>query len=166
MSSLWRAYQKAMGTQLDMSMAYHLQTDRQSERTIQTLEDMLRACVIDFGNGNSKSGNLLTDSTASRVEAGFSQDVSLSQLNEGVIRRTINLLIDALQVIQALFQRGTSKKSYKKVKQLKQSSILVCQVCWNTRKVWSHVNENSILEKKYPQPLHKTARRHFQVFKP
>nr|GEY26110.1 reverse transcriptase domain-containing protein [Tanacetum cinerariifolium] len=42
---------KAMGTQLDMSMAYHPQTDGQSERTIQTLEDMLRACVIDFGNG-------------------------------------------------------------------------------------------------------------------
>ncbi|GJS82496.1 putative reverse transcriptase domain-containing protein [Tanacetum coccineum] len=36
---------------LDMSTAYHPQTDVQSERTIQTLEDMLRACVIDFGKG-------------------------------------------------------------------------------------------------------------------
>ncbi|GJX74515.1 putative reverse transcriptase domain-containing protein [Tanacetum coccineum] len=43
--------QKALGTNLDMSTAYHPQTDGQSERTIQTLEDMLRACVIDFGNG-------------------------------------------------------------------------------------------------------------------
>ncbi|GJV50192.1 putative reverse transcriptase domain-containing protein [Tanacetum coccineum] len=43
--------QKALGTSLDMSTAYHPQTDGQSERTIQTLEDMLRACVIDFGNG-------------------------------------------------------------------------------------------------------------------
>ncbi|GKA89588.1 putative reverse transcriptase domain-containing protein [Tanacetum coccineum] len=34
-----------------MSTAYHPETDGQSERTIQTLEDMLRACVIDFGNG-------------------------------------------------------------------------------------------------------------------
>ncbi|GJZ86319.1 putative reverse transcriptase domain-containing protein [Tanacetum coccineum] len=42
---------KAMGTWLDMSTAYHPETDGQSERTIQTLEDMLRACVIDFGNG-------------------------------------------------------------------------------------------------------------------
>ncbi|GJX58721.1 putative reverse transcriptase domain-containing protein [Tanacetum coccineum] len=43
--------QSALGTQLDMSMAYHPQTDRQSERTIKTLKDMLRACVIDFGKG-------------------------------------------------------------------------------------------------------------------
>ncbi|GJT99611.1 putative reverse transcriptase domain-containing protein [Tanacetum coccineum] len=42
---------KALGTSLDMSTTYHPQTNRQSERTIQTLEDMLRACVIDFGNG-------------------------------------------------------------------------------------------------------------------
>nr|GEU35735.1 putative reverse transcriptase domain-containing protein [Tanacetum cinerariifolium] len=42
---------KALGTRLDMSTAYHPETDGQSERTIQTLEDMLRACVIDFGNG-------------------------------------------------------------------------------------------------------------------
>ncbi|GJV57019.1 putative reverse transcriptase domain-containing protein [Tanacetum coccineum] len=42
---------KKLCTQLDMSMAYHLQTNSQSERTIQTLEDMLRACVIDSEKG-------------------------------------------------------------------------------------------------------------------
>ncbi|GJU87909.1 putative reverse transcriptase domain-containing protein [Tanacetum coccineum] len=41
---------EALGTNLDMSTAYHPQTDGWSERTIQTLEDMLRACVIDFGS--------------------------------------------------------------------------------------------------------------------
>ncbi|GJU94658.1 putative reverse transcriptase domain-containing protein, partial [Tanacetum coccineum] len=51
LSHFWRAFQKALGTSLDMSTAYHPETDGQSERTIQTLEDMLRACVIDFGNG-------------------------------------------------------------------------------------------------------------------
>ncbi|GJT68316.1 putative reverse transcriptase domain-containing protein, partial [Tanacetum coccineum] len=39
---------------MDMSTAYHPETDGQSERTIQTLEDMLRACVIDFGKGWDK----------------------------------------------------------------------------------------------------------------
>ncbi|GJW46498.1 putative reverse transcriptase domain-containing protein [Tanacetum coccineum] len=40
---------EALGTRLDTSTAYHPQTDGQSERTIQTFEDMLRACVMDFG---------------------------------------------------------------------------------------------------------------------
>nr|GEW55775.1 putative reverse transcriptase domain-containing protein [Tanacetum cinerariifolium] len=45
----WRSLQEVLGTRLDMSTAYHLEMDGQSERTIQTLEDILRACVIDFG---------------------------------------------------------------------------------------------------------------------
>nr|GEW01001.1 hypothetical protein [Tanacetum cinerariifolium] len=46
-----KSLQKALGTSFDMSTAHHSETDGQSERTIQTLEDMLRACVIEFGNG-------------------------------------------------------------------------------------------------------------------
>nr|GFB60897.1 putative reverse transcriptase domain-containing protein [Tanacetum cinerariifolium] len=42
---------KALGTRLDMSTAYHPEIDGQSVRTIQTLKDMLRACVLDFGKG-------------------------------------------------------------------------------------------------------------------
>ncbi|GKG44984.1 reverse transcriptase domain-containing protein [Tanacetum coccineum] len=49
-SRFWVSLQKALGTQLDLSTVYHPETDGQSERTIQTLKDMLRACVIDFGN--------------------------------------------------------------------------------------------------------------------
>ncbi|GKD58676.1 putative reverse transcriptase domain-containing protein, partial [Tanacetum coccineum] len=48
-SLFWKALHKALGTRIDMSTAYHPETDGQSERTIQTLEDMLRACVLDFG---------------------------------------------------------------------------------------------------------------------
>ncbi|GJW17795.1 putative reverse transcriptase domain-containing protein [Tanacetum coccineum] len=51
MSHFWKSLNEALGTQLDMRTAYHPQTDSQSERTIQTLEDMLRACVMDFGKG-------------------------------------------------------------------------------------------------------------------
>nr|GFC84635.1 putative reverse transcriptase domain-containing protein [Tanacetum cinerariifolium] len=48
-SRFWQSMQDVLGTRLGMSTAYHLQTDGQSERTIQTLKDMLRACVLDFG---------------------------------------------------------------------------------------------------------------------
>ncbi|GKE13981.1 putative reverse transcriptase domain-containing protein [Tanacetum coccineum] len=49
-SRFWRSLQKSLGTNLDMSTAYHPETDGQSERTIQTLEDMFCACMIDFGS--------------------------------------------------------------------------------------------------------------------
>ncbi|GJR55605.1 putative reverse transcriptase domain-containing protein [Tanacetum coccineum] len=48
-SYFWKSLNKALGTRLKMSTAYPSQTDGQSERTIQTLEDMLSACVLDFG---------------------------------------------------------------------------------------------------------------------
>ena len=47
-AKFWRAFQVAMGTRLDLSTAFHPQTDGQSERIIQILEDMLRACVMDY----------------------------------------------------------------------------------------------------------------------
>ncbi|GJU69479.1 putative reverse transcriptase domain-containing protein [Tanacetum coccineum] len=50
-SNFWRSLQNALGSILDMSTPYHPQTDGQSERTIQNLKDMLRACAIDFGKG-------------------------------------------------------------------------------------------------------------------
>nr|GEV57117.1 putative reverse transcriptase domain-containing protein [Tanacetum cinerariifolium] len=53
-SRFWKSLNKALGTQLDMSIAYHPETDGQSERNIQTLEDMLRTCVLDFGKGWDK----------------------------------------------------------------------------------------------------------------
>ncbi|MCH88206.1 retrotransposon protein, partial [Trifolium medium] len=53
-SRFWEAFQRAFGTRLSFSTAYHPQTDGQSERTIQTLEDMLRACVLDEGESWDK----------------------------------------------------------------------------------------------------------------
>ncbi|GJR66468.1 putative reverse transcriptase domain-containing protein [Tanacetum coccineum] len=67
-SQFWQSLQKALGTQLDMSMAYHPQTDGQSEMTIQTLEDMLRACVIDFGKGWDRHLPLVGDAQLTVLE--------------------------------------------------------------------------------------------------
>ncbi|GKB55683.1 putative reverse transcriptase domain-containing protein [Tanacetum coccineum] len=50
-SNFWRSLQKALGTSLDISTAYHPQTDGHNERTIQTLKNMLRVYVINFGKG-------------------------------------------------------------------------------------------------------------------
>ncbi|CAN6721578.1 unnamed protein product [Malus baccata var. baccata] len=49
-SKFWIAFQEALGTRLLYSTTYHPQTDGQSERTIQTLEDMLRSSVMQFGD--------------------------------------------------------------------------------------------------------------------
>ena len=47
-SYLWKSFQKGLGTHVNLSTTFYPQTDGQAEHTIQTLEDMLRACVIDF----------------------------------------------------------------------------------------------------------------------
>ncbi|KAL9342287.1 hypothetical protein Peur_065612 [Populus x canadensis] len=48
-SRLWPSIQRALGTRLNLSTAFHPQTNGQTERTIQTLEDLLRACILEFG---------------------------------------------------------------------------------------------------------------------
>ena len=47
-SRFWKGLMKELGVKLNLSTAFHPQTDGQSERTIQTLEDMLRSCVLQF----------------------------------------------------------------------------------------------------------------------
>jgi hypothetical protein len=48
-SRLWPSLQRALGTKLNLITTSHPQTDGQSKRTIQTLEDLLRSCVLEFG---------------------------------------------------------------------------------------------------------------------
>ncbi|GKC31423.1 putative reverse transcriptase domain-containing protein, partial [Tanacetum coccineum] len=95
-SRVWQALHKALGTQLNLSTAYHPQTDGQSERTIQTLEDMLRACVIDFGNG--------WDRHLSLAEVGEAQ-----LIGPEIIHETLEKIFKIRDHMQAARDR---KKSY------------------------------------------------------
>ncbi|KAI3735710.1 hypothetical protein L6452_15220 [Arctium lappa] len=68
-SNFWDRFQKELDTRVKLSTAYHPQTDGQSERTIQTLEDMLRSCVIDFGAGEKQfAGPKIVQETADKVK--------------------------------------------------------------------------------------------------
>ena len=59
LSHFWSSLQKAFGTKLKLSTAFHAATDGQTERTIQTLEDMLRACALEFQGSWVKSLSLV-----------------------------------------------------------------------------------------------------------
>lgn len=48
-SRFWKAFQESSGTRLNLNTAYHPQTDGQTERVNQILEDLLRACILDYG---------------------------------------------------------------------------------------------------------------------
>ena len=47
-SRFYKSFKKGLGTQVNLNMTFHLQIDGQIEHTIHTLEDMLRACAVDF----------------------------------------------------------------------------------------------------------------------
>ena len=47
-AQLWKSFQKGLGSKVNLSTTFHTQTNGNKELTIQTLEDMLRSCVIEF----------------------------------------------------------------------------------------------------------------------
>nr|GEX19782.1 reverse transcriptase domain-containing protein [Tanacetum cinerariifolium] len=118
----------ALGTSLDMSTAYHPQTDGQSERTIQTLKDMLRACVINFGKvwvnhfplvefsyNNSYHASIKAASFETlyrqkcRSPVCWAKDGKFQLLSPVVVQETTKKIIQIKQTIQAAHNR---QKSY------------------------------------------------------
>ncbi|GJX46691.1 putative reverse transcriptase domain-containing protein [Tanacetum coccineum] len=83
LDKLARSFQKALGTDLSMSTAYHPETDGQSERTIQTLEDMLRACVIDFGKGWETTEKIVL--IKQRIQAAQDRQKSYTDLKRNLM---------------------------------------------------------------------------------
>ncbi|GKE75088.1 putative reverse transcriptase domain-containing protein [Tanacetum coccineum] len=99
-SRFWKSLQSALGTQLDMSMAYHPKTDGQSERTIQTLEDMLRACVIGFGKGWGKHLPL--------VEFSYNNIGDVQLTGPKIIHETTEKIVQIRQRLQAAIDQQRS----------------------------------------------------------
>ncbi|GJW02139.1 putative reverse transcriptase domain-containing protein [Tanacetum coccineum] len=157
-------FRTLLGTNLDMSTAYHPQTDGQSERTIQTLEDMLRACAIDFGKGWIKQ----------RMQAAHDRQKSYADLKrkpmefqvrdkvmlkvspwKGVVRfgkrgklnpryvrpfkchadETLAVPLDGLHLDEKLyFVEEPLEVVGREVKRLKQSRIPLVKVRWNSKR--------------------------------
>nr|GEZ97281.1 putative reverse transcriptase domain-containing protein [Tanacetum cinerariifolium] len=139
-SNFWKTFQKVLGTNLDMSTTYHLETDGQSKRTIQTLKDMLRACVIDFGKGWVKHLPLVEFSynnsyhasiKVAPYEALYGQkcrslvclaEVGEAQLTGVHIDGTLQFVEDPVEIME------------REIKQLKRSRKPLVKVRWNSRR--------------------------------
>ncbi|GJV25845.1 putative reverse transcriptase domain-containing protein, partial [Tanacetum coccineum] len=106
-SGFWRSLQKALGTDVNMSTAYHSEMDGQSERTIQTLEDMLRACMIDVGKSWDRHLPLV-ESPICWSEVGDSQ-----LTRPELIRETTEKIV---QIKNRLLTARSRQKSYADVR--------------------------------------------------
>ncbi|GJW38171.1 putative reverse transcriptase domain-containing protein [Tanacetum coccineum] len=159
-SHFWRSLNKALGTQLDMSTAYHSQTDGQSDRTIQTLEDMLRACVMEFGKAARDRQKSYADRRRKPLEFEVGNKVMLKVSQwKGVIRfgkrgklnpryigpfkiivkkcfvdEPLAIPLEEIQIDDKLnFIEEPVEIMYREVKRLKQSRIPIVNVHWNSR---------------------------------
>nr|GEW06122.1 putative reverse transcriptase domain-containing protein [Tanacetum cinerariifolium] len=108
-SLFWQALHKALGTRLDMSTAYHPETDGQSERTIQTLEDMLRAYVLDFGKNWDRNLPLVDLSYNNSYHTSI-KAMPFEALYEGKCRSPINQIKSRIQ------DSRDRQKSYENIK--------------------------------------------------
>nr|GFA51855.1 reverse transcriptase domain-containing protein [Tanacetum cinerariifolium] len=156
-SNFWRSLQNALGTRLDMSTAYHPETDSQSERTIQTLEDMLHAYAIDFGNGwvnhlplvdfsynNSYHSTIKVTPFEALYGRKCRSPVCWTEVGEAQILgpELIQETTDKIEPVEIMDRE---------VKRLKQSRIPLVKVRWNAKRgpefTWEREDQ---FRKKYP----------------
>ncbi|GKA80444.1 putative reverse transcriptase domain-containing protein, partial [Tanacetum coccineum] len=167
-SSFWQSMQEALGTQLDMSTAYHPQTDGQSECTIQTLEDMLWECVMDFegswdvhlplvGFSYNNSYHSSDRPVAYRLRLpqelnGVHDTFLVSNLQKCLADPTLQLPLDKIQVDANLnFVEKPVEIIEHEFKKLKRSRIVIVKVRWNLKQgpefTWEREDQMKL---KYP----------------
>ncbi|GJX33310.1 putative reverse transcriptase domain-containing protein [Tanacetum coccineum] len=165
---------KALGMKLDMSTAYRPQTDGQSERTMQMLEDMLRACVIEspvcwseVGDSQLTGPELVRDTTEKIVQikncllAAHSRQKSyadrrLKPLEFEVGDRVLLKIVARVGLVAYMLELPEESKGIhieivdREVKRLKQSRIPIVKVRWNLQRgpefTWEREDQ---IKKKY-----------------
>ncbi|GJW75132.1 putative reverse transcriptase domain-containing protein [Tanacetum coccineum] len=178
-----KSLQKLWVTSLVMQVtAYHPETDGQSERTIQTLEDMLRACVIDFGNGWIKHLTIwsmvlilitvimlalrLAPFEALHVDKCRYLFAGL-QLGKFKITGSFRWKDSKWMKIFILLRSRVVEIMDREVKQLRRSRVPIVKVRWNSRRgpefTWEREDQ---FRKKYPHLFTKTAHRQVPRQKP
>ncbi|KAI3807951.1 hypothetical protein L1987_23889 [Smallanthus sonchifolius] len=133
----WQSFQKALGTRLNLSTAYHPQTDGQSERTIQTMEDMLRACEIDLRG--------TWDDHLPLME--FSYNNSYHTTDKSLVMPLQDVEVDPnLKFVEQPLQIRD-----RQIKKLKRKRLVLVKERWNSRRgpefTWELEKEK---KKKYP----------------
>ncbi|GJY67919.1 putative reverse transcriptase domain-containing protein [Tanacetum coccineum] len=137
-----KALQEALGTKLHMSTAYHPETDGQSERTIQTLEDMLRACVMDFGGSwdthlplveFSYNNSYHTSVKCAPFEALYGRKCR-SPVIWTEVGESVQVPLDEIEIDENLrFVEEPIEIVEQDVKKLKRRRIPLVKVRWNSR---------------------------------
>ncbi|GKC53324.1 putative reverse transcriptase domain-containing protein [Tanacetum coccineum] len=150
-SNFWRTFQKALGTSLDMSTAYHPQIDGQSKRTIQTLEDMLRACDRQKSYTDLKHKSMeskVVDMVMLKVSPwkGVVRFIKRGKLNPRYVEpfkvlakkcyadEPLAMSLEGVHIDDTLqFVEEPVKIMEREIKRLKRSQIPLVKVCWNSR---------------------------------
>nr|GEY95002.1 putative reverse transcriptase domain-containing protein [Tanacetum cinerariifolium] len=126
---------QALGTQLDMSTVYHPQMDGQSKKIIQTLKDMLRACMIDFRGHSKFWKDVAYKLELSRELKGIYNTFHVLNLKKCLSDESLIILLDEIQLDDKLhFIKEPVEIMDREVKRLKQSRIPIIKVRWNSRR--------------------------------
>ncbi|GJU83633.1 putative reverse transcriptase domain-containing protein [Tanacetum coccineum] len=124
-SGFWRSLQKALGTNVNMSTAYHPEMDGQSERTIQTFEDMLRACFWKKRKVDSTVHRAIQDNQEKYGPVAYkclADENLIIPLEEIQLDDKLHFIEEPVEIMD------------REVKQLKQSRIPIVKVRWNSRR--------------------------------
>ncbi|GJX63081.1 putative reverse transcriptase domain-containing protein [Tanacetum coccineum] len=155
-SRFWQSIQEALGTRLDMSMTYHPQTIGQSERTIQTLEYMLKACTpFEALYGRKCRSPIMWAKVGEDLPKeldGVHDTFHVSNLKKCLADPTLQVPLDEIQVNAKLnFMEEPVEILEREFKKLKRSRIAIVKVRWNSKRgpefTWEREDQMKL---KYP----------------